>query len=64
MFQNESKAKDLIDKRNSLVHKIFQTRKDIISTDEKAKALHEQMMKIAKELSFLVENKKVMRNLN
>lgn len=63
-FQDEKKAADLIEQREMTILKMHQTRKYILNNDSQAKELYKQMMEIAERLTVIIENKKVMRDLN
>ena len=63
-FADQEKAADLIKRRAELAQKIQNERKRILKEDAKAKELYDEIMRLNRQLSSLLEAKKSMIELN
>jgi hypothetical protein len=64
LFENPAEAILLFKSRENIISKLLAERKKIITTDRRAKELHQQIMKLNRELAVLMENKRAVRDLN
>ena len=64
LFENPAEAILLFKNRETVISKLLAERKKIITTDRRAKELHQQIMKLNRELAVLMENKRAVRDLN
>lgn len=63
-FEDPGAAAKLVKDRENVIRKLLAERRKIITTDRRAKELHQQIMKLNKELAVLMENKRAVRDLN
>jgi hypothetical protein len=64
LFENPAEAILLFKNRETVISNLLAERKKIITSDRRAKELHQQIMKLNRELAVLMENKRAVRDLN
>ncbi|MBR2425280.1 MAG: hypothetical protein IKB16_00925 [Lentisphaeria bacterium] len=62
-YENPASAILLFQSRENVIRKMLAERQKILATDRRAKALHDKIMKLNKELAVLMENKRAVRDL-